>query len=1260
MLGSADRPPDILRTVFRTGGADRPVQIVLKRRDFVLETRDLSALPGPEREAAVAAFVTEQRSRPFDLSLDPLMRVGCLVSGADETIVVWSFHHILVDGWCIGILQRELSEGYAALAAGRTPPDETPLQFVRFVKWSEQRRGQRALDFWARYLDNHEQALAIPEMRGEPGVTGRRARTHRVTMPPALAARLIDLARTRGLTLNTVVQGLWGILLARLNDVNDVVFGAVVSTRPADLQGAEAMLGPCIGMLPVRVRFKPGMSAASLLQRLQETAPDWLDNSHCSLAEIQARLRSRGPLFGHYIVFENYPLDARFRGELQEFAPGLVIDRAETFMTNNYDFYVTCHSADGLDLDFNFNEAAIDPAHVADLGARLLHLASALVDAPETPVQALALMTPDERRTVIDRWGRGAEPVTLAPTVAALRSRVATEHGTRPALRTRGRVVTHGELQDAAERLARLLHSRHGISAGSTVAVVATAGEPMAKAMLACLSLGAAFVPVDPTAPAARNEHIMADCGARLVLAEDTGAAVKGLMGGPIGDRLVLALDTPIEEAADPAPLPAVPADAPAYILYTSGTTGAPKGVRVSQRALLNYVGWLHRDLGIGADSATALVTSPAFDLGYTGVFGALLLGGCLTLLDEDERRDVVRVCTMIADDGLTFLKATPSYLSMLLADGAGSAALVRAERLGLVLLGGEPQDFDALRRLRTLRPGVRLYNHYGPTEATIGCVAGPLDDLLDDPAPAQRIGRPIAGNRILLVNAELEPAPPGTPGELLVAGAGLSDGYVGNAAQDAARFVSLPWLDGTRAYRTGDYARWLPDGTLAFLGRRDDQVKIRGHRIVLAGVEREVRAAPGVAEAAVRAVVASDNGAELVAYIVPAKGAQLSPQGLRHVLATQLPEAMVPTRYVLLSKMPLTANGKIDRAALAFYDDSVNRLSTDPATAEETGTETEEALRKLWKGVLFVERVGLDDDFFGLGGHSIKAVLLVSKVRKELKRQLSIRQLFDHPTVRRLAAVLDGRAGLGATGPEYGLVPLRTASPGSPRAFFLPPTLGTSTVYKELVDRLDADVACHGLQCPGFDREEPLAPTLPALADLFSARVAAASPSGRVHLLGWSLGVHVALETAQRLESQGRTVHLVLIDAAPRLGEGGPDPLEDRVESFAQLRTRPHWGAILDILTSGLDALDVTRLETLARHNQDCLTQYSFTGRLKADIVCIEALGNPRPANMAQFGTATEGNCVVHRIGGNHYTMFQPPNLEEMTRAVRHALLAP
>ncbi|PIK73156.1 hypothetical protein CS379_09990, partial [Methylobacterium frigidaeris] len=511
-------------------------------------------------------------------------------------------------------------------------------------------------------------------------------------------------------------------------------------------------------------------------------------------------------LIGHSFVYENYPLDEGFKGEAQVLAPGVTIHDVQPFQTNSYDFGVMALPGAETRMVFGFNAVRVDPEAVARLGRWFLTLAAQAADAPDTALDALTLLDAEEAARVL-AWGRGA-PAAPAEPVAATWPALARSRADAPALRVAERIVDYAALADRAVRLAGWLHRAAGIGPSEPVMLLAEADDRMVVAMMACLLLGCPFVPVEPDHPVARIAHILRDSGARVVLTNRDP--------GNLPDLAVPVVPlAQAERDADPAPgtLPGAGTDPTAYIIYTSGTTGLPKGVRVGQRALANYARWFNTLPEAGEGLRTMLVTSPAFDLGYTGLFGALLGGGCVSLLGEDERRDPGLVLDRLAAHGITVLKATPSYLGLLLAGPEGEARL-GAVPLRLLLLGGEPQNFGLLQRVRALCPHLRLFNHYGPTETTIGCAAGPLDDLAQVGAGPQRIGRPIAGARVFVTDPTLRPVPAGLVGELLVGGEGVAQGYVNAAPTDAARFTVLPGaggLDGNlRVYRTGDRVRWL------------------------------------------------------------------------------------------------------------------------------------------------------------------------------------------------------------------------------------------------------------------------------------------------------------------------------------------------------------------------------------------------------------------------------------------------------------------
>lgn len=1254
--GLVDRH-QILRCVYRTSGDRGPVQIVLKHRSVRLDVRDWRSDDPAATEAAVADAIAAERLQPFDLTRDLLLRLVLGRVGPDRFVLVWSFHHIVIDGWCIDLLQRELAALYTAAVTGRPADLPTPLPFSRYVAWLQAQNADTLLDWWPGYLGDAAAADPVPGFRRR---TDRPTLDHRVEIVTASAGdtdRLTRLCRDRGITPATLVYTLWGVLLARLADRDDVLIGAVASGRTAPIDGIETMLGPCLAALPYRVAIGPADSFGDVLTRTGRHAGAWLAAAVCALPDIQVRSARRGPLFSHHVVFENFPIDARFTGDAQPLGPGVRLRQREIVQATDDPLTVIVHPGRQLHWQIRFDPTVVDPEAVATLAGALDRLLSAVAHDPEQPVRDWSAAAPADAERMWRRWSVGApaaQPLgSAAGTLSALRQTVVDRFGDRPAVLADGTTTTHAELEDLARRIAAGLDAR-GVGPGDRVAVALPPGREWLATLIATWQRGAAFVPLSMTAPLQRRVAILRDSEPRLLVTDadpdwSGGGDVRQVHPADLGDGTA-----PGDGRAGPGD-----GDTIAYVIYTSGTTGTPKGVAVSHGAVLNYLGWLHRDAGIGPEDRTALLTAAEFDLGYTAVFGAALLGGAIALPSEDARRSMPTVVDLIVERRLTWLKLTPGYLRMLLSD-TDCARLATADRLGRVFLGGEKQDFGLLAQLKALAPRLTVWNHYGPTEATIGCVAGPIDDLVGVVDPVQRIGRPIAGMRAAILDRHGQPTAPGWQGELVVAGPGLAAGYHGPVGAAGRSFIAHPVLG--RAYRTGDRARWRSDGTIAILGRDDGQVKIRGHRVEVGEVESALRDTPPVRDAAVLALPDPSGEPALVAFVATGKAEPPAPASLRAALADRLPEPMIPARFIPLTRLPLTDNGKLDRAALIRAATIRPERPADGPAHSGDLTATEAVVAPLWAKALSVEQVGPESDFFALGGHSIKAVMVAAGLRKAFGKRMDIRALFDHPILRDFCAHLDRSGATGAASPATTLIPLKRGDGALPVLVLAGAVLGTATPYRELIDQIDRPVAAWGFQYPGFDREEPFSPTVPALGEVMADAVLRELPDVPVLLAGWSMGGAVAFEAARQLERQGRSPHgLVLLDTLPPgWRPPGATAADIAPESLDSLRTAPAWRGILNLLADGLDADGWARLDRLYRHNVAIARAWRPANGIRTDILALEAADNSYPIGMAAFDALTAGVCRVQRVPGTHVSMFQPPHVTGLAAALEQALSRP
>lgn len=1267
--GLVDRH-QILRCVYRTSGEKGPVQIALKSRAVRLTIADWQDLDSEAQNIALTDTIQAERARPFDLSAELLFRLVLARTAPDQATLIWSFHHIVIDGWCIDLLQRELGALYSEAVTGQSADLASPVPFSQYVAWLQQQATAHALDWWPGYLEDAQPVDPVPGFRRHRDKPTADHTIRVVTASAVDTDRLITLCQRHGITVATLVYTVWGLLLARLNDHDDVVIGAVASGRTAPIDGIERMLGPCLAALPYRVQITQGDSFAAVLRRAGQQAGHWLSSAVCALPDIQVRCARKGALFSHHVVFENFPIDARFTGDAQPLGAGVNLRQRDGVQATDDPVTIIVHPGKELHWQLRYDPTVVAPPMIETLAGALERLLTAIAANADAPVLDWSPVAPHQANTLWHQWGVGAAPAAAleagATTLTELRQAVAERYRDRTALFAVDgtSALTHGELERRAFRLASGLTAL-GVSLGDRVVIATPPDADWLACILAIWQVGAAFVPMAPEGPLERRAAILRDCQPRLVIHD---ATAKDWYGIPTVSANALAHHSNRVAHAPPS----VDPEATAYVVYTSGTTGVPKGVTVSHRAVLNYVGWLHRDAGIGPDDRTALLTAPEFDLGYTAVFGAALLGGGIALLDQDARRSVPTVLDTIGRHALTWLKVTPGYCRMLLSD-PDIDRLTHSTHLSTLFVGGDKQDFDALAQLRSRLQTLKLWNHYGPTEATIGCVAGPIDDLVGADNQPQRIGRPIAGMRVAIVDRRGKPTVPGWPGELIVAGLGLSSGYLNATTPQAEAFIQHPVLG--PSYRTGDRARWLPDGQIEILGRGDGQVKIRGHRVEIGEVEAALKAVDGIASAAALPIPSTDGELAVVAFITledpesePASGGPPvapTPETLRKALQARLPDPMLPSRFIPLSRLPLTPNGKLDRIELARVAATHNQADHSADTSVCL-TPTETVVAPIWAKALSVERVTPASDFFALGGHSIKAVLVAAGLRKAFGKRIDIRSLFDHQTLRAFCAHLDragvtGKtAGPDAAGPpapaETPLIPLkRSEDRTSPMLVLAGAVLGTATAYRELIDQIDRPLRAWGFQYPGFDREEPFAPSVSALGTAMAEAIGPDLPSGGPLILaGWSMGGAVAFEAARRLEQQGHSpAGVVLLDTVPP-GWQPPrsEPTVDEPATLEALRASDGWRHILGLMAQNLDPAGWDRLGRLYRHNVRIARAWHPDRGIRSDIIALEAADNTYPIGMQSYEKFTDGTFRVQRVPGSHLTMFQPPHVQGLAAA--------
>ncbi|MEU0229116.1 amino acid adenylation domain-containing protein [Streptomyces sp. NPDC006284] len=984
-----------LRVAFRQRKSGEWAQLVLREVELPWRTVDLGGLPEASREGRAQAEALEDRSRRFDLGQAPLVRFTLIHLGGQRHRFVLTNHHILLDGWSMQILMRELLALY--LAKGDDTGLPRPRPYRDHLTWLAEQDTGAAVRAWSEALAGLEEPTRVAALApGQPPVVPEQVR---FGLDGQETRALTALAREHGLTLNTVVQGAWSLLLSRITGIDDVVFGVTVSGRPPELDGVEDMVGLFINTLPLRLRLRPAEPLADMLARLQEEQSRLLAHQHLGLAEIQ-RLTDVGELFDTSMVFENYPLDA---SGLDRATDGLRVLRTEGYDATHYPLGLVCMPDSTLRFQLDYRPDVFRAEEAEELAEHLLGILRLLLDAPHAPVGRVDALAAAQRERLLVDWNRTERPVPADILPRLFEAQVARTPD-ETAVVFQDTRVTYRELNARVNRLARLI-TEQGVGPEDVVAVVLPRSVDSMVALLAAMKAGAVYLPVDPEYPADRTSFMLTDSAPTLVVTVAAAADRTAVLDGS-GVPVIRLDDAETRRALDgrpdtnPVAAPVTPAGG-AYILYTSGSTGRPKAALITHASLSNL---LHHhqyevltrvvDSVGGRRLRMAHTASFSFDASWGLFLWMAAHGHELHLLDDDTRHDPEAFARQVDEQRIDVVDMTPSECQHLLLAGLLDAD---RHRPSLVVLGGEAIG-ESLRRELTSVEGLLAFNFYGPTECTADSVTG----VVRDARPAE-LGTPVSNAQVYVLDAALRPAPVGVAGELYVAGAGVARGYLGRPGLTSERFVANPFGPaGSRMYRTGDVVRWTDEGLVEFIGRADDQVKVRGFRIELGEIESLLGAHDAVAQAAV--VVREDRPGDkrLVAYVSLTEDAGADPAALRRYVAERLPQHMVPAAVVPLPELPLTPTGKLDRRALPAPDwDGTIESARRPRTGQE------EILAHLFADVLGLERVGIDDSFFDLGGHSLLATRLVSRIRTALGVELSVRALFETPSVAGLAALL-------------------------------------------------------------------------------------------------------------------------------------------------------------------------------------------------------------------------------------------------------------
>lgn len=1111
-LGKIERRHEALRTVVVTI-RDRPYQAVLPATPRLLAAEDLSHLPGEERERALREIAMQEYRQPFDLGAGPLVRYRLLALGEEDHALLITVHHLIADGWSLGIFFRELRELYAAFLAGRPSLLPAPgLQSGDFARWQLRQatpeRIEADLTYWREHLKDAPGLLALPCDRPRPAVPGGLGRRIAFRWPPELWLDLAELARRRGATLFMVLLAGFTTLLHRWSGETDLVVGTGHANR--EHAALEEVFGFLVQTTALRTDLSGDPTSRELLERVRAVVLGGLSHQAVDFDRVVAvaggeRGLDHSPLF--QVVLELHDGLGPSCELVGLAAEPLELDSCAAKFDLSFHLESRSPESSGtveLAVDL-FDEATV--RRMIDGFRRLLE---SMVLRPEARIGDLPLLAPEERAQLVAGraelpWdGEGAtfvsrfeEQVGRTPDAAA----VIAPGGAPPSL-------TYRELDAWANGIAAALATA-GIEPGSPVGLRAGRSAGAVAGLLGIFKAGAVYVPIDPALPTARRELLARSAGLKALVTDADGEPGAS---GPAPLRLRTADARPV--AARPPGRSCRP-EAPAYAIYTSGSTGEPNAVLIRHESLLRFRDGMRRVVAAQA-AARPLRAAMNAPLHFDASFQQLLLlldGHSLCIVPEEVRRDAEAMVRFLAEQRIDLLDCTPTHADML----AGAGLLDASPWPSVVLMGGEavpPALWDLFRR-----SGRQVFNVYGPTEATVNVTVAPI--LPEIVAPT--IGRPLAHVDLHVLEPSLEPAPAGVPGEIYLGGPQLAAGYLGQPARTAERFVPDPFSPrpGERLYRTGDRARRRADGSFEFLGRRDGQVKLRGHRIELGEIEAALRSLPGLRDG-VAAMVDGDGGPRIVAWATRSNGARPEPLEIQSALRERLPAAMVPSTLEILDRPPLTPSGKLDRRALLRNAPPAGVTDPEPEALPPLAAR----LAEIWCSLLGLPAVRPDDSFFAVGGHSFLAVQLMRRIQRELDVRLSVGVLFKDPTLAGFTRAVERELAQTSRGPSS-VVTLQGGRGGT-ALICLHPIGGEILTYRHLLQALGPGVPVFGVQSRALDDPASEHRNPGAMVASYAAEIAAAWPDGPCALLGWSLGGLLAMGVAHELEAAGREVAFV------------------------------------------------------------------------------------------------------------------------------------
>jgi fengycin family lipopeptide synthetase D len=990
---------EVLRSVFVYEKIKKPRQVIKKNVSLKIDFKDLSHMEKQKGRLYYKAFLGEDKKKRFNLTRDLLIRIFIFKTGEDRYKLVWTFHHILMDGWCIGILYRDLMQIYRALSNAEPVKLAPPVPYENYIRWLEKQDQEEGLNYWRTYLYGYEQPAGFQKFAGKAADNAYRLEEYRFRISEILTGALRKIAGENRVTINTVFQVMWGILLQRYNNSNDVVFGMLISGRSPGVAGIDNLVGVFINTVPLRIRTTGSESFERLLREVQGESTLSQSFEYLPLGEIQAISSLKSHLINHIMIFQNYPFKQE-KGQpgspAQEKKDTFRIGGIKAKEQTNYDLSIFVKAENAVLVKFSYNSSVYERSFIKKLSKSFIRVADQVVEDPQQRIKEIEITAEEEKSRILYDFNNTEEEYPREKTFHELFEEQVEKYPGAAALICENHHMTYGALDQRANRLARQLRVR-GAAFESIVGLMVNRSLEMIIGIIGILKAGAAYLPIDPYYPPERIKYMLKNSGAGLLLTrgellvrfEEINLDFNGTIMDLFDEGLYRGNPGKLENITSPR--------GAIYVIYTSGSTGKPKGISIEHRNVVNFIKGITSWIPFSRGKTILALTTISFDIFVLETLLPLTCGVKVVMATEDQQQDLQRLQDVILENRVNMLQVTPSRLKLIM-DSKEYALFLREIRE--LMVGGEAFPLHLFEQLKQVFAG-KIYNLYGPAETTVWSTLKDLTGM-----ETVTIGRPIANTMIEIVDGYFKPQPIGVPGELCIGGDGVARGYLNQPELTAEKFrfaiyrsyKSYRTYISQNIYKTGDLARWLPDGEIEFLGRVDTQVKLRGYRIELGEIEHQLMGFRGIKDVVVTAREDTKGYTYLCAYFT--SEAPVKPPDLRKYCSGKLPAYMVPSIFVQVDKIKLNPNGKIDRSALPAPEVNISEDYEAPRN------QLEEQLAQIWRQVIGIEKdfLGIDENFFDLGGHSVKATELAARIQKQLNIKISLSDIFKIATIRGMA----------------------------------------------------------------------------------------------------------------------------------------------------------------------------------------------------------------------------------------------------------------